>query len=286
MDCQRIANVIGRDGTRVAMWVVVILACLAWTPAALAGTPKHPNSDVLEQAWKYQLQYRSGNLDIVPEYVALLEEATKAEPNDAELWYQMGVAYLAQAARALQPGGNPADAMAPMTKGPRALWRATQIKPDHAEALAQLGGVQTMLGPVLQKPEMVTRGVTQMNRAVELAPHSKRARLQRAFSGLMLPDSLRNHAAEAEDLDFLMDIAAWTRAGDYVILLRADLYFETGKPDLARALYEIVEQSGTTAPSDAAKARLAALEKDGVPMSEIKALRMAAGANCAMCHGN
>jgi hypothetical protein len=284
MDCQRIASAIARDGTRIAMWVVVILFCLAWIPAALAGTPNQKATDVLEQAWKYQLQYRSGNLDIVPAYVALLEEATKAKPNDAELWYQMGVAYLAQAARALQPGGNPADAMSPMTKGPVALWRALQIKPDHAEALAQLGGVQAMLGPVLQKPEMVTRGVAQMNRAVELAPNSKRARLQRAFSGLSLPDSLRNHAAEAEDLDFLMEAAAWTRAGDYVTLMRADLYFETGKPDLARALYEIVEQSGTTATADA-KARLSALDKDGIPMSEIKALRMAAGAKCAMCHG-
>jgi hypothetical protein len=149
----------------------------------------------------------------------------------------MGVAYLAQAARALMPGGNPPDAMAAMQKGPAALRRALQIQPDHARALAQLGGVQALMGSFMQAPARAERGVAQMN-----------------------------------------------RAGDYVRIMRGDLYFETGKPDLARTLYQAVEKSGSRAAVDA-KARLAALEQGGVAMSDIKALRAAAGAQCAMCHG-
>jgi tetratricopeptide (TPR) repeat protein len=284
MDCQQIASVRCRQATKIATLIFMVLGCLIPFVAAFAHTPGEKASDVLEQVSRYQSEYRSGNMDIVPAYVAMLEEATKAEPDNAEVWYAMGVAYLAQAARALQPGGNPPDAMSAMQKGPAALRRALQLDPDHAEALAQLGGVQALMGSFMQSPAMAARGVAQMNRAVELAPNSKRARLQRAFSGLSLPDTLRNHAAEAEDLDFLIEAAAWTRAGDYVTLMRADLYFETGKPDLARNLYEIVEQSTSPAAADA-KARLSSLDNGGVAMSEIKALRTAAGAKCAMCHG-
>ena len=123
-----------------------------------------------------------------------------------------------------------------------------------------------------------------MNRAVELAPKSTRVRLQRAFSGLSLPDALRNHAAESEDLEFLIELADGSRAGDYVRVMRGDLYFETGKPDLARALYQVVEKSSSSAAVNA-KARLSALDRGGIAMSDIKALRTAAGTQCTMCHG-
>jgi tetratricopeptide (TPR) repeat protein len=281
MDCRGFNAVVFRRAVEI---VTLILVCLAMISTAFAETPSVAARDALRRAYDYQLQFRAGNLDVIPEYVALLEGATKDEPDSADLWYAMGVAWLAQAARAMMPGGNPSDAMAAMQKGPAALRRALQINPDHAGALAQLGGVQALMGSFMQAPAMGARGVAQMNRAVELAPRLKRARLQRAFSGLSLPDALRNHAAEAEDLEFLIEAADGTRAGDYVRLMRADLAFETGKPEQARALYQAVEKSSSPAAGDA-RARLAALGRGGVAMSDIKSLRAAAGAQCAMCHG-
>ena len=287
MDCQHTAALRAQQASKILTLIFVYLAmiiALAHSVAALAQTPDLKASNVLRRAMEYQVQFRTGNMDVVPEYVAMLEAATQAEPDNADLWCAMGTAYLAQGARAMLPGGNIADALPAMQKGPAALRRALQLNPDHAEALSRLGGVQALMGSFMQAPAMAARGVAQMNRAVELAPDSTRVRLQRAFSGLSLPDALRNHAAEAEDLDYLIEAADWSRAGDYVRIMRADLHFETGQPDLARAQYEIVEKSGSPAAVDA-KARLSALDLGGVAMSEIKALRNAAGAKCAMCHG-
>jgi tetratricopeptide (TPR) repeat protein len=253
---------------------------------ALAQTGKDSRmAEILEQAKIYQYQFRAGKMDILPEYVALLEEATRAEPDNADLWCAMGTAYLAQAARAFMPGGNPADAMSAMQKGPAALRRALQIDPNHAETLARMGGVQAMMGSFMQAPRMTSNGVAAMNRAVELAPHNTRVRLQRAFSGLSLPDSLRNNAAEAEDLEFLINVAGKSRAIGYVQIMRADLHFELGNSDAARALYKSVATSDSSA-ATAAKKRLAAMDHGGVPSAEITSLRTAAGAECVMCHGH
>jgi hypothetical protein len=95
---------------------------------------------------------------------------------------------------------------------------------------------------------------------------------------------LRNRAAEAEDLDFLIAVASGTRAGDYLRLLRGDLHAESGASDLAREQYDFVMKSSSPASADA-KSRLASLEQGGVAAADIKKLRTAAGTNCLMCHG-
>jgi tetratricopeptide (TPR) repeat protein len=181
-------------------------------------------------------------------------------------------------------GGKPADAMIAGQKGSQTLEHALKLNPDHAEALAIHGGMQAMMATFLQAPQLAAKGVADMNRAVELAPNSVRVRLTRAFNGLSLPGALRNHAAEAEDLDFLIRAAGKSRQGDYVHIMRGDLYFELGQPDLARNQYEIAGNSASPAATEAA-ARLAALAQGGVPAVDIKKLRSAAGANCTMCHG-
>ena len=109
-------------------------------------------------------------------------------------------------------------------------------------------------------------------------------RLQRAFSGSNLPDTLRNKANEAEDLDFLIALSNGTRAGDYIRLLRGDLHAENGASDLSRAQYELVAQSASPASAEATL-RLAALGQSGVAAADIKKLRAQAGTNCLMCHG-
>jgi hypothetical protein len=261
----------------VAITLTISLVTLAQT--ADAGT-----ADILRRAIRYQFQFRAGQMDIVPEYVAMLEAATKTDPDNADLWNAMGVAYLAQAARAMMPGGSPADAIPAIQKGPAALERALRLNPSHPEALATHGGIQAFMGLYQQAPAATANGVAEMDRAIALAPTSRRVRLQRAFSGINLPDAIRNRAAEAEDLDFLVTLANGTRAGDYVRLMRADLHVETGARELARQQYELVVKSPSPASAEA-KARLAALDQGGVPAADITKLRQAAGTNCVMCHG-
>jgi hypothetical protein len=219
----------------VARLAVQIAIALAMVGAAFGQTTDAETKAILQRALAYQFQFRVGQMDVVPEYVAMLEEATKADPENAELWNAMGVAYLAQAARAMMPGGRPADALPAIQKGPAALERALQLNPKHAEALATHGGVQAFMGLYQQGPAGAAKGVDQMNRAIELAPTSRRVRLQRAFSGINLPDALRNRANEAEDLDFLIALANGTRPGDYLRLMQGDLHAEGGASDLARA---------------------------------------------------
>jgi hypothetical protein len=66
--------------------------------------------------------------------------------------------------------------------------------------------------------------------------------------------------------------------------MRGDLYFELGKLDPAKNQYEIASKSTSPAATEA-NGRLTALTQGGVAVGDIKKLRSAAGANCAMCHG-
>jgi hypothetical protein len=184
----------------------------------------------------------------------------------------------------MMPGGKLADAMDAIQKGPAALERALQLNPDHPEALAQHGGIVALMGSLQHAPVAAAKGVAEMDRAIALAPNSRRVRLLRAFLGINLPDAMRNRTAEAEDLDFLIKISDGTRAGDYIHLLRGDLYAETGAGDLAREQYDAVVTSTSPAGAEA-RSRLAALDEGGVSATDIRTLRKAAGANCLMCHG-
>lgn len=286
-NCERWAANAARIATCLFTFIFIVVAiCIAAfkSAAALAGEGEAHTRDVLNQAMQYQMQFRSGNLDVAPAYVALLEGATRDNTDSADLWYALGRAYLLQGARALLPGGHPAAAMPAMQKGIEALKQALQIDPDHPQALAQLGGVQALRSAMMNAQGAATSAVADMNRAVSLAPDSTMVRLTRAFLGLTLPDNLRDHAAEFEDLDFLVQHADVGTAADYVRIMRGDLHFETGNSDLARADYRSVLQSGSAASTEAGR-RLVALDAGGVLLEQIKALRAAAGAQCSMCHG-
>lgn len=278
-----------RHSLTAARVLVIAMACLTAGNSALAEGRSQSTKDVLRQAMLYQVQFRTGHTDIFPAYVVMLEEATAAETDNADLWYAMGVAYFAQAAATVMGGGQMADVAPTYQKGTAALGRALKINPDHPEAVALRAGTGLLMASFVKAPEMAAKlqrnAVAEMNRAIAIGPDSKRARLQRAFSGPTLPEELRNHTAEAEDLEWLMKSAGKSRAGDYIQLLRADLYFEQGEAKQARALYQKVETSSSPAAGDA-KARLAALNQGGIAAADIKALRGAAGAQCGMCHGN
>lgn len=270
----------------------LLLSAAMFTPAGAAAPPSADSFDrraILRQSAMYQLEFRQGNMDGIHAHVALLEKATTAVTGDAELWYAAGIAYFAQAAQIGLASGNAADASGPYQKGTAAVHRALELDPDHPEALALQAGTRLMMANFARKPEVVAQlqrtAVAEMNRAVAIDPASTRARLQRAFSGLVLPAALRNHTAEAEDLDFLISEAGRSRSGDYMKIMRADLDFELGRHKEAQELYVKVERYSTKAAADVARSRLGALERGVVPLDDIKALRAAAGAQCVMCHG-
>jgi tetratricopeptide (TPR) repeat protein len=270
--------------------VLTALGCLAIVTSAWPQTSAPSGTaEALRQARTYQLQFRAGQYDVAPKYIAMLEEAAKADPENADLSNALGLAYLTQAAGTALTGGKPADAWIAGQKGSQALERALKLNPDHAEALAIHGGMLAMMASLMKSPgqaakDQAAKGVAEMNRAVELAPNSTRAHLARAFNGLNLPDALRNNAAEAEDLDFLIKVAGKSRPGDYMHIMRGDLYFELGQFDLAKSQYEIASKSPSPAAAEATE-RLSALTQGGVAATDIKKLRSAAGAQCALCHG-
>jgi hypothetical protein len=256
-------------------------------PALAAASPAAVDIPaVLKQTKDYQLRFRDGELDVATANVALLEQATAAESGNADLWHAMGLAYVYLAARATLPGGNRGDAMVALQKGMPALNRALQIDPDHAEALAVRAGMRALMGRAMNQPQLVSQALNDMNRAVELAPKSASVRLTRAFGGPVMPEDLRNRTNEAADLDFLIEVSEWNRAGNFMSILRADLHFENGEVDSARQLYQTIVGTGAASAAQLAKSRLARLAEGKDPMmKDILALRAVAGIQCSMCHG-
>lgn len=260
-----------------------VVGGLAICSVAWAQTTDGRPADILRQAKAYQFELRNGRTENIGNSIAMLESATNKHPHDADLWNAMGAAYLARTTEILISGKGFAELGPLFQKSQAALERALAIKPDHAEALAAHGGLRAALAAGSRQPDQAAKGVDEMNRAVALAPHSTPVRLQRAFSGLNLPDALRNRSAEAEDLDYLTRTTNEQQSRDFLQLLRADLHFETGESALAKELYRLVSRSSSPLASRA-EARLAALERGDVATADIKKLR-ADTINCSMCHG-
>ena len=150
--------------------IALTLACLAMNAAAWPQTTTTSSTaDILGQARAYQFQFRAGRYDVVPKFVAMLEEATKAAPENADLSNAVGAAYLAQSAEAMLTGEKPAEAWTAVQKGMQELEHALKVNPDHAETH---GGVQAMMASFQQQPQLAAKGVAEMNRAVELGPNS------------------------------------------------------------------------------------------------------------------
>jgi hypothetical protein len=135
MDCRNLAKTLAQVATWLAYFCAFFIAVMSVARA-------DGSNDVLLQARAYQFKFRAGDMSVIPPYVALLEEATKAEPDNADLWYAMGVAYLAQGARAMMPGGNPPDAISALQKGrPRSVARFRSSSPAAADAKARLSAL-------------------------------------------------------------------------------------------------------------------------------------------------
>jgi hypothetical protein len=261
----------------------VLYACAAG-PQAVSQHAASPADMALGQLMVHSIEVRSGQFDGAPKAVALMLDATQKAPTDTRLLVGLGTAYFLEANASLRPGGNPQNGLAAIQNAHASYARALAIKADDPGALAGHGMASLILGGFQKKPEMISLGMTEMNRAVSLAPNVTGIRLQRAFSGVNQPASPERNAQALEDLGWLADRAQGIRSGDYVRVMRGDVYFETGQSDLARKEYAQVSASPRPG-GEEARVRLAALDKGGVAPADIQKLRAATGSNCMMCHG-
>lgn len=243
-----------------------------------------PASPVRTQLMVHTYEFRSGHFEAAPKAVALMQEATSANPADADMWVGMSTAWFLSANAALGLGGKLADIPVAIQKAVESSAKALAIDPDNAEALGLHGTGIIILSGFQQKPELRDQGLAELNRAISLAPNTTTVRLQRAFSNVNMPVTAERNAVAIEDLGFLADKAKGMRSGDYVRVMQGDVYFEAGKPDLARQAYEAVAQSSRPG-GEEARARLAQLAAGSVAGPDIMKLRAATGNNCMMCHG-
>lgn len=263
----------------------LLIALLAGASVAAAAWAQQPAADAaLREARVLMLVARTGNAEAAAKGVAVLEQAVAASPDNAPLWAALGNAYITTASLAMGPGGNPANVMAGFRKAPEAYNKALKLDPNDVDALSGHGTMLTAAANFQKKPELADQGMVEMTRAIELAPTRTAPRLNRAFSGVNTPPAKRDVPTIVEDLTFLAKVAGQRQSGDYIRLLLGDLYYETGKPDLARAQYEAAARPGAKAEAEA-RARLAALPGRTIPEAEIRKIRSATGTNCAMCHG-
>jgi tetratricopeptide (TPR) repeat protein len=245
-----------------------------------AWTEERPGRSSLKQATHYFYQAREGHFEVVPKLVALLEQATAAEPKDAELWRRLAAAYFVEVTAAANAGREVAEQAASAERASKAFERALEIDPNDGQALTGHGMAIMILSGMRQKWELAGKGVEEMNRGVALNPSDIGSRLLRGFTLINLPPQLRDTKIVIEDLDMLIDVAEGTRAGDTLHILLGDVYAEGGNKDLARTQYQATGKTG----QEQARARLAALESGAIPAAEIQRMRSNIGRNCMMCH--
>jgi hypothetical protein len=268
--------------------LLILTEAVPHTAAAASPSPSASpdTASVLKQARDYQIRFRDGELEVAAANVELMEKATTAQTGNADLWNALGLAYVDFAARATMPGGSRSEVAVALQKGMPALNRALELDPDHAQALALRAGMRAMIARQMNAPQALSQAMADMDRAVELAPDSSAVRLIRAFGAPPMPETLRNRANEAADLDFLIKASDKSRAGVFLTILRADLHIETGQPGQARQLYQMVKATGAQSAAQLADARLGLLAQGGdALMREVLALRAVAGTQCSMCHG-
>jgi hypothetical protein len=257
-----------------AALAVGLTATTAWSQASTA--------QMLAELRGYALLIRTGQFDLAPKAMALVEQAMKQDPENPDVLNAYAIANFNTLAASSQKGIDMAVAMPALQKGSMAFEKAAAIAPDNADALAGRGASRALSGSMTGNPELMAKGVADLNRAVELGPNRPTPRLQRAFFGLNMPKGVRPDAGIEADLKQLM---AWgtPREKDVLHLLLGDLYAETGKPDLARAEYQASNRTGSTK-GDLAQARLAALAEGKVDPAKFGELRSQLGSNCTMCH--
>lgn len=262
---------------------VVAMSAVAMT-IALAEPQPIAKADPLIQGRSFKYQFRAGRYEVAPKAVEFLESAVREHPDNVELLNELGTAYFMQLTTTLRARAEPRSIGAIMQNAKATYERALQLEPDDAYALAGRGMARIVLANRGQGTDELRAALADLDRATELEPTQVAVRLMRGFSSLALPRQVRNTANVEADLRFLQNVASGTRAADTLAVLLGDVYLEEGRATDARRQYD----SAAEAPSpggELARARLAAIDRGGVAVSEMTTLRSKLGGECTMCHG-
>jgi hypothetical protein len=262
--------------------VLSFTAVYAFAATAFAASTQD-DKDILERAYRTQLEYRAGNLAVAQPLVKMLEDAVAHSPDNARLWEALGHANMS-----LQGSmyAGPPDIPALIATGERARDAyAHSLALDANSPLVHAShGMSQMVVSQLQGdgPGMAA-GIDEMNAAVRRWPKSTAVRLTRGFTIVHLPPAMRDTDAVTEDLKFILDKAPGGRPEDVLHVLLGDVYAEMGNLKSARAEYDQVTGASAFA-AEQLRARLAALPKGAIPAESITQVRMGTGTRCAMCH--
>jgi hypothetical protein len=263
--------------------IVPLIAIAAFSFVCTAETKDPTSTEALLQARTYKYQFRSGQYDVVPRAIHVLETAVKVDPENIDLLTELGTAYLMRLTATSNPGGRAEDRQPAMQGAWDTFSRAAELDPQNAYAITGRGMSRIILSG--RSPHELKAGIADMKTGVELDPTSLPARLMRTFTLLALPRELRDPAQVESDLEFLVNVARGTKAEEVLSLLTADVYFESGRRDAAARQYEHLAQT-TSFAGDEARARLQALQKNDQDLATpIAQLRANLGRQCTMCHG-
>jgi hypothetical protein len=254
------------------------LVCLVAAAAlAASGDP-----EALARAHQLQKEFREGNLQVVGPLVTGLESAVARSPGNAELWGALGNAYMSQQGSMYQ-APDPVALIAVGERARDAFARGLALDPKNALLLASHGMAGMTIASLKQDGPALMAAVDEMNAAVLQAPKSTPVRLTRGFTIVHLPVGIRDSAAVAEDLNFVLETAPGGRPEDVLHVLLGDVYAETGALDEARREYAQVSGASRFA-AEQVKLRMDALKTGAIPAEAVRQVRAGTGTRCAMCH--
>jgi uncharacterized protein (DUF2141 family)/Flp pilus assembly protein TadD len=151
--------------------------------------------DVSKQGWLTFLEVLAGDQARLQAALRQLEEAVSTAPENEYALFNLGRAYFYDAITYQN--------LASAEKAERAFARVLKLNPKH-DALAFHGSVLAILGQG-RDLEMLSKGVQEMNRAVQENPNSLNGRFSRSLTALGLAPQARSAMGKydpAEDLEF------------------------------------------------------------------------------------
>ncbi len=263
---------------------IIMLCALISLSAVVAATTVPKEAEMLAQAREYRLTFREGNMQTVQAMVAHLEQAIREYPRNVQLWNALGGAYFASLSASYVGHADPDKRLEFIRLARDAYDKAMQLDAKNAEALAGHGMALVSLGLMEQDPVSLSSGTEELNRAVELDPSSRPARLMRAFTLINLPSTYRDTSLVMGDLTYIVREVPGSRAEAMLHLLRGDLYAEMGQLQDAAREYESISRAYRY-PAEQARSRLQSLKQaEPISPAEIGSARGALTYACAACH--
>ena len=254
-----------------------------------AELARDPNNLKLIQGlgWAYFYRARKGDGAALDKAIAAFERGAALAPQDSGFAAALGISNFMKISFLARSRAKYDDIVSAVKQTLAAFERAMERAPNDATLLSAHGSVLTILASFTNDGQTLTKGVEEMNRAVNANPKQVHPRLFRGFTHLNLPAGARDQKAALEDLNAILSVskASYNEQAQGVLrVMLGDLYFEAKETAKAKAEYEAAANLGAP-PSEQARARLAMLDT-GQPDAKAFASYRANVINCAICHAN